>query len=119
LNVDYKILTEVIAKRIEKVLPTLINRRFSAFFSFSTLESQLKSVALLELEEEFDLAYQAMSIVHKYVGVERERERTEEFASRLDSPDVPLEISETHEAKEGVVSYPAPISCRQAGKCRK
>ena len=25
LNVDYKILTKVIAKRIEKVLPTLIN----------------------------------------------------------------------------------------------
>jgi len=57
-------------------------------FSFSALERPVKPVASLELEEE--------------------------FAIRLDSPDVPLEISETREAREGVVSYPAA-----AGKCRK
>jgi len=75
------------------------------------LEEELDSL------EELKLTHQAMSVVPKGLGVEREMEL--KFAKRLNSPDVPLEISETHGEKEGVVSYPAPISSRQAGKCRK
>jgi len=70
------------------------------------LEEELDSL------EELKLTHQAMSVVPKGLGVEREMEL--KFAKRLNSPDVPLEISETHGEKEGVVSYPAPISSRQA-----
>ena len=89
--------------------------------SFSALESLQKAVSLqeevLDTHEELILTRQAMSVVLERLGREKEAQRelelTEESAKRLDSLKVPLQIFETREEKEWVVSDPVPISGSQ------
>ena len=94
---------------------------------FSALESLEKAVSLqeevLDTHEELIHTHQAMSVVLKGLGREEEAEREMELAAecakRLDSPELPLEIFQTSEEREWVVSGSIPISSRQAGKFGK
>ena len=91
---------------------------FYCILSFSALESLEKAVSLqeevLDTHDELIHTHQAMSIVLKSLGREEEAERemklAGECAKRLDSLEVPLEIFQTSEEKEWVVSDPVPIS---------
>lgn len=73
---------------------------------------------MLDTHDELIHTHQAMSLVLKGLGREEEAEREMELAAesakRLDSLEVPLEIFQTSEEKEWVVSDPVPISSSHA-----
>jgi len=88
----------------------------------SALENLEKAVSLqeevLDTHDELIHTHQALSLVLKGLGREEEAEREMELAAesakRLDSLEVPLEIFQTSEEKEWVVSDPVPISSSHA-----
>ena len=74
----------------------------------------------IDLRTEYKLSVkQNRDTLGREEKAERETELAKECPKRLDSLEVPLEISETSEEKERMESDPVPISSRQAGKCRK
>ena len=72
---------------------------------------------MLDTHEELILTHQAMSVVLKCLGREKEADREIELAGecakRLDSLEVPLNIVETREENEWMASDPIPISSIQ------